>query len=263
MSLLEAIEPLKRKPAAERVAAQLLELIRSGNLKAGDKLPTENELSAALQVSRPVVREALRGLSILGVVESRQGGRCYITDLTPARLVAPLQMVIAVDETNVDALYEARLAVEGALVRLGTMRASEKDLARLSELVAAGYELSGDPVGFRVMDHEFHLTLSRLAGNPFLARAALSLYELGMEFRRVAAETPGVIARSAVEHDAIVAALHRRDPEEAALAMQAHLTSIARTTYDAMQMLGATRQRTAGGRAGAAKGATAAPDVKS
>ena len=138
-----------------------------------------------------MVREALRGLSILGVVESRQGGRCYITDLTPARLVAPLQMVIAVDETNVDALYEARLAVEGALVRLGTMRASEKDLARLSELVAAGYELSADPVGFRVMDHEFHLTLSRLAGNPFLARAALSLYELGMEFRRVAAETPG------------------------------------------------------------------------
>ena len=243
MSLLDAIEPLHRKPVAERVASKLLELIRSGNLRAGDKLPTENELAAALQVSRPVVREALRGLSILGVVESRQGGRCYVTDLKPARLVAPLQMVIAIDESNVDAHYEARVAVEGELVRLGTLRASEADLAKLADLVKTGYSLTSDPIGFRVMDHEFHLTLSRLAGNPFLERAALSLYELGIEYRRVAAETPGVIARSAVEHDAIVAALRQRDPEKAVEAMRAHLNSISQTTYAAMQALGATRRK--------------------
>ena len=107
-------------------------------------------------------------------------------------------MVIAIDETNVDASTSRGLRSRARLVRLGTTRAWRRRIsARLSELVAAGYELSADPVGFRVMDHEFHLTLSRLAGNPFLARAALSLYELGMEFRRVAAETPGVIARQA------------------------------------------------------------------
>ena len=89
MTMFEGMEPLSRKPVSERVAMKLLDLIRTGNLKAGDKLPTENELAAALQVSRPVVREALRGLSILGIVESRQGGRCYVTDLSPSRLVAP------------------------------------------------------------------------------------------------------------------------------------------------------------------------------
>jgi GntR family transcriptional repressor for pyruvate dehydrogenase complex len=243
MSLLTAIEPLNRKPVAERVASQLLELIRSGNLRAGDKLPTENELAAALQVSRPVVREALRGLSIMGIVESRQGGRCYVTDLAPARLVAPLQMVIALDETNVDALYEARVSVEGELIRMGTLRATPADLARLSDLVASGYQLVDDPVGFRVMDHEFHQTLSGLANNPFLERAALSLYELGMEYRRIAAETPGVIANSAAEHDAIVVALKTRDPDKAVGAMRAHLTSISRTTHAAMQALGAERRK--------------------
>ena len=76
MSHLHKIVPISRKPAAERVASQLLALIRSGNIKAGEVFPTEGELAEALHVSRPVVREALRGLQILGVVESRQGGRC-------------------------------------------------------------------------------------------------------------------------------------------------------------------------------------------
>ena len=240
--LFTMIEPLDRKPVAERVAKRILELISSGNLKAGDKLPTENELGAALSVSRPVVREALRGLSILGVVESRQGGRCYVTDLAPARLVAPLQMVIAIDETNVDALYEARVAVEGEVVRLAAARATPEDLAVLADLVTAGYSLTADPVGFRVMDHEFHATLSRIGGNPFLERAARSLYELGMEYRRVASDTPGVVARSAVEHEAIVTAFRTRDPEKAATAMRAHLSSISRTTQEAMVKLGASRR---------------------
>lgn len=235
--IFDAIEPVRRLPVSERVAMKLLDLIRTGNLNAGDMLPTENQLAAALQVSRPVVREALRGLAILGVVESRQGGRCYITDLKPSRLVAPLQMVIAVDESNVDALYEARVSVEGELLKLGVQRVEAGQIKRLQELVSAGYGLTGDPVGFRVLDLEFHQTLMSLAGNPFLERVALSLYDLGMEYRRVASETPGVIARSAAEHDDIFKAVSSRDPELAAAAMRTHLQSISKTTYDAMVTL--------------------------
>jgi GntR family transcriptional repressor for pyruvate dehydrogenase complex len=247
IGLFESLEPLGRKPIAERVAGRLLDLIRSGNLRAGDKLPTENELAAALQVSRPVVREALRGLSILGVVESRQGGRCYVTDLSPSRLMAPMQLVIAVDEGNVDALYEARVAVEGDLARLGAGRASEADISRLRQMVRAGYELASDSVGFRVLDLEFHQTLMHVAGNPFLERIARSLYELGIEYRRVASDMPGVIARSASEHEAIVEALAARDPERAVAAMRAHLTSISRTTFEAMRIVAAARPRAAAG----------------
>jgi GntR family transcriptional repressor for pyruvate dehydrogenase complex len=241
MSALGKITPLQRKPAAELVAAKLLDLIGTGNLKAGDTLPTENELAGALHVSRPVVREALRGLQILGVVESRQGGRCCVTDLRPERLAAPLQLVIAIDQTNVSALYEARVAVEGELVRLGADRAVDDDIAKLATMVEAGYELAADPVGFRVLDLEFHQTLIRLAGNPFLERTAHALYHLGIEYRRVASETPGVIARSAAEHDAIVAAIAARDAEGAVAAMRAHLNSISRSTYDAMKKLADSR----------------------
>jgi len=237
MSLLDIIEPLNRRSAAEHVAERILRQIGAGTLRAGDKLPTEHELAAVMQVSRPVIREALRGLSILGVVESRQGGRCYVTDLTPARLVAPLQMVIPLDDDAVDALYEARIAIEGELLRLGTPQAGPA-IARLERMVASGYEMAGDPVGFRIVDLEFHRALMGLAGNPFLERAAQSLYELGMEYRRVASEISGVVARSAAEHDAIVAALKRGEAEAAVEALRVHLGSIRRTTVEAMRIVG-------------------------
>lgn len=235
LNSLIRMAPVARKSAAEMVVEKLLELIYSGSVKAGDTLPTEQELSAALQVSRPVIREALRGLQILGVVETRQGGRCSVTDLKPSRLAAPLQFLVGLDHDNVEALYEARLTVEGELLALGAARADETALEHLEHMVHEGHRLTTDPLAFRVMDLEFHHTLMRLAGNPFLERTAQSLYHIGAEVRRVASETPGVLTNSAREHELILDALKLRDPERARRAMHTHLASILRTTREAMQ----------------------------
>lgn len=236
------VTPLLRgKSAAERVVTQIIDLIRSGNLKAGDRLPSEAELASAFQVSRPIIREALRGLAILGVVETRQGGRCFVTDLTVARLMAPLRFVVALDESNVDALHQARLLIETGIVREAAARITPAALARLEEMVASGFELQGDPLGFRMLDQTFHRTINQLGGNPFLEVVAQSLYELGMEYRRIATEAPGALDRSAVEHRAIVEALAAGDADAAASAMAAHLESIHRTTLAAMRASGRSR----------------------
>jgi GntR family transcriptional regulator, transcriptional repressor for pyruvate dehydrogenase complex len=238
------VTPLLRKSAAEGVVSQIIDMIRSGNLKARDRLPTETELARAFRVSRPVVREALRGLAILGVVETRQGGRCFVTDLTVARLMAPLQFVISLDEASVDSVHDARLLVEAGMIRKAVGRISDKDFAKLDEMVEAGFELSDDPLGFRMLDQEFHRTLNRLSGNPFLEVVAQSFYELGMEYRRIATETPGLIDRSAVEHRAIIEALKLGDPDAAEAAMSAHLKSIHETTAEAIRRsLGKGRKR--------------------
>ena len=238
-----AVTPLLRKSAAEGVVNQIIDLIRSGNLKARDRLPTETELARAFQVSRPIVREALRGLAILGVVETRQGGRCFVTDLTVARLMAPLQFVISLDEASVDSVHDARLLVESGMIRKAVGRVSDKDFARLDEMVEAAFDLTDDPVGFRLLDQEFHRTLNRLSGNPFLEVVAQSFYELGMEYRRIASEAPGLIDRSAVEHRAIVEALKLNDPDAAEAAMAAHLKSIHDTTVEAMHKSRANRRK--------------------
>ncbi len=238
---VDPIEPLSRKPVAERVATSLLELIRSGNLKAGDKLPTEQELGAVMQVSRPVVREALRSLSIMGVVESRQGGRCYITDLTPARLLGPVQFLLALDESNVDAFYEARVVIESEILRAGLKRVTAADIETLRKLVKAGSEVFDNPVGFRVLDGEFQKKLMSLAGNPFLERIGQSLYEIGMGYRRVSSQLNGVIELTLREHDAIVDALEEGDADKVVMALTTHMNSIRATTYEAMRELAKER----------------------
>ncbi|MBV8402076.1 MAG: FadR family transcriptional regulator [Acetobacteraceae bacterium] len=229
------VTPLLRKSAAERVVTQILGLIRSGNVKSGDRLPTETELASAFQVSRPIVREALRALAILGVVETRQGGRCFVTDLTVPRLMAPLQFVISLDEASVDSLHEARLMTEVGIIQRAALRADERALAKLGQMVEAGFELVRDPVGFRMLDQEFHRTINQLGGNPFLEVVAQSFYELGLEYRRMATENRLVLERSADEHRAIVEALKRADPDGAAAAMRAHLQSIHQSTLQAIR----------------------------
>ncbi len=237
------VTPLLRKSAAERVVTQVIGLIRSGNVKPGDRIPTESELASAFQVSKPVVREALRALAILGVVETRQGGRCFVTDLTVARLMAPLQFVISLDEASVDALHEARLMTEVGIVRRAALRTDEAVLARLGEMVDAGSELVRDPVGFRMLDQEFHRMINHLGGNPFLEVVAQSFYELGMEYRRMATENRLVLERSAVEHRAIVEALRKANPDEAAAAMCAHLKSIHESTLQEVRRAARARRK--------------------
>ena len=78
-----------RRPISEQVASRFLAMIKSGNLRAGDRLPTEQQMTIAFGISRPPLREALKALTLMGVVESRQGGRYTVTDLSPSRRQCP------------------------------------------------------------------------------------------------------------------------------------------------------------------------------
>jgi GntR family transcriptional repressor for pyruvate dehydrogenase complex len=231
---LSQIVPLGRKPAAERVADRLLDLVRTGNLRAGDKLPHENELASALQVSRPIVREALRGLSIMGVVQSYQGDGCYVTDLKPERLLGPLSFAISLEDYTIQTLFQARFVVDVSLAGFAAVNATAAQAGRLNELVKTGFTLATDPVAFRVMDVEFHDAVNDAAANPFLAKVGSALYQLAIDLRRIASEMPGVLDQSARDHAEIAAAIGARDAAAAEAAMRRHLTQIQATTDAAM-----------------------------
>lgn len=223
-----------RKTSAERVADLILDMLRSGNLQPSETMPSETQLAKALNVSRPVIREAYRGLQIAGILETRQGGRCSVTNLDPARISKPFQFLAALDPDHFESLFEARYVVETELVRLGTPKATAEDILHLKKLVVTGYELVGDPTSFRAMDSEFHRTLYRLCGNYFLDQTAQTYYGIGGDFRKIASETEGVLRRSAEEHEQIVSAIVKRDIPAAVKAMRGHLESIAKTTQAAM-----------------------------
>jgi GntR family transcriptional regulator, L-lactate dehydrogenase operon regulator len=225
---------LERRSIAEQVANRILALVKSGNLKTGDKLPTEQQMAVALGISRPALREALKALTVLGVLESRQGGRYTVTDLSPGRLIAPLQFLMFVQDYDVAVHFEARATVDLDLVRLAAERGSDDELGQLERLATEGHAFLDDPVGFRVLDFAFHQTINTAARNPLLATMAAGLYDIALDIRRIATETPGVIAVSLDDHDRIATALCRRDATAAVEAYREHLRHTRETTERAL-----------------------------
>ena len=238
MNMLDQLRPIDgRVPASERVAERLMALIASGNLAPGDKLPSEGELSRAFHVSRPVVREALRGMALMGLVESRQGGGCYVTDLTPDRLLAPLSFVLSLQDYSLASLFRAREVIDTGVAADAARNATDAQIALLLDMVGAGHKLIDDPVAFRVMDAEFHELIGAASGNEFLDRVARSLYGLAVEQRRKASMQPGVLKTSAADHEAIAKAIAARDSGAAAAAMASHVANIRRTTFAVMDQM--------------------------
>jgi GntR family transcriptional repressor for pyruvate dehydrogenase complex len=220
------VKPIRRQPVSEQVAQQLLGLIQSGNLKPGEKLPPERELAETLGVSRPSLREALRALSLLGVVNIRQGGGIYVSALDPESLLGPLHFFISLDPQNIESLFEARILIESGVTALAASRITDEQLAELKDCVEFDEEALDDPRRFIESDLNFHWTIFRAAGNSFLDRVAKSLQILGRASREITAYLPGVLEKSLEDHKRIYTALRQKDPEQAAAAMKLHLCHV-------------------------------------
>lgn len=229
-------ESLAHGSISEHVAGQILTLIKGGHLKARDRLPTESQMTLALGISRPPLREALKALTLMGVLESRQGGRYTVTDLSPLRLMEPFNVLLSGRSYDATHHYEARGVVELDCVRLCAERAGSDLLARISKLAVDGPATIGDVMAFRVVDRQFHGAIYAGAGNGFLEAVANGLFSVGLDIRRGATLLPGMMARSCEDHRRIAEALSMRDAERAAMAYSDHLLHIRDTT---LRMIGA------------------------
>ncbi len=228
-------DPIVRRSVAEQVAQRILGLVKSGSLKPGDQLPPERELAASLQVSRPSVREAIRGLTILGVIRTRQGGGAFVSDLDADVLLEPLHFFISLEESNLNELYDARMLIESNVASRAAENITDEQLARLEEIVTTQAGHLDNPARFRESDSAFHDVLWKSCGNAFLTRIGKSLNVIGLEFRRMASETAGVLAQSHKDHLRILAALKARDGAAAAEAASAHMRNVYRTTVESWQ----------------------------
>jgi GntR family transcriptional repressor for pyruvate dehydrogenase complex len=225
---------LERRSISEQVANRIMAMIKSGNLKAGDRLPTEQQMGIAFGISRPPLREALKALTLMGVLESRQGGRYTVTDLSPSRLVAQFNVMLSVGDYDVHEHFEARAVVDLELVRLCTERASSEQRQRILKLAVDGRAFHEDPVAFRLLDIEYHQALNDAAGNRLLSALAEGLYDVGLDLRRVASAVPGVIEKSVTQHCEVADAVLAGDAHAAAAAYRRHLEHVRDTTIESM-----------------------------
>lgn len=218
--------PLGRKTVSELLVQRILDLVREGALRAGDRLPPERDLAQKLDVSRPTLREALRALQILGVLEIRHGGGIHVASLDPAELLAPIDLFVALDASHMAEVFEARIEIEPMLARLACGRMSEGGVARLGQLVAAQLDDPEDAELFHDTDVEFHKSILEASGNPLLTRFGKLLQVLGDQGRKAFQRRKAVRLRSIEDHRGILAAFEARDADAAQVAMRAHMVHV-------------------------------------
>src|ERR1700722_13756299 len=197
------MDPNDKRVIGQQVVARILELIRTGSLRAGDRLPPERELIEIFGISRPSLREALRALSMLGVINSLHGGGAYVGDLDARTLLAPLDFYLSLTKANFADAFDSRRVIEVEIARRAASRATSPDIDELNDIIGAHDKVQDDPIGFRILDVRFHEKLSAVAGNAVLQRIAYGLYNLGLDFQnfgRRAQNDPGVIAQSTMDH---------------------------------------------------------------
>ncbi|MEU7870374.1 FadR/GntR family transcriptional regulator [Dactylosporangium sp. NPDC049140] len=205
-------------------------MILDGRLRAGDKLPIERALAAELGVSRGTLREAVRSLTMIGVLDTRQGDGTYVTSLEPHLLLGSLAITMDLHQDSSELfLLETRRALESHATSQAAVRLGEADLARLAEILddAAGLVEDGRTDALLEHDRAFHRLIVEASGNPVLASLTELLSGQTMRARRwreLAEE--GAARQTLDEHRAILAALRARDPELARLRAAVHVAGM-------------------------------------
>jgi GntR family transcriptional repressor for pyruvate dehydrogenase complex len=210
----------------DRIYEQLLDKITRQDLRPGDRLPTEVQLTSEYTVSRTVVREALARLSAEGLVTSRRGAGTFVAQRPDP---AEDRSSSAGEIAAVMRCYEFRIAVEGECAAIAALRATGALLDEVAACQARFEQGDDNAAAFVDIDIEFHLAVARASRNPHFGAALTAILPQireGMALCRTRArslEQPRHKRQDVEEHRVIVAALRAGDPDQAKAAMRSHL----------------------------------------
>ncbi|MFD8569058.1 FadR/GntR family transcriptional regulator [Streptomyces sp. NPDC059639] len=210
--------------AVERAFHGLRHMIAEGRLKAGERMPPEADLCAELGVSRGPLREAVRMLAALRVVEPRHGSGTYVSALRPEDIIGSLSLTVdLLPLSGLLEVFELRRVLEAHAASQAAARVNAEALERMSATLDA-MEAIGDPAEVSALDHRFHSEIARVAGNPAL-ESLLTVFRTRSRRHQIFTLPEGVDIKrvSDAGHREIVGAIGRHDPVAAASAAAAHI----------------------------------------
>jgi DNA-binding FadR family transcriptional regulator len=227
------MRPAKLRPVATLSAHLTLHLvcdIVAGRTKPGSPLPSEPELAAQFEVSKPVVRQSIQALASLGIVRVQQGKRTVVQDETEWNVLAPVVLQAFHQEGRADELtahlYDVRLALETNAAAWTAQRGSREELDRLASLAERMRAIAAGPRDlprFLDVDLEFHNVVGAAARNLVLRGVMRALHAFLSAYWQDSRIVGDQLETLAAQHAAIAAAIGRRDPDRARRAMEAHL----------------------------------------
>lgn len=211
---------------SDRVADSLLEHILAADLQPGDRLPTEAALGHQFEVSRTVIREAVRSLAARGIVDVRPGAGLTVARVAPAMASDAIRLVVRGSaELTYDRVHEVRRTLEVELARLAAERATDDEIAELMRIQAAQVAAIDDIPRAARIDTQFHRAIAAMTHNDLFIIMLDSLSDVMLQVRLQAMPTPNDRENGLVEHQAVLDAIRERDAAAARRAMSDHLAS--------------------------------------
>lgn len=224
-------EVQKKRSTTEIIVEKLIALIRDRSLSPGDRLPPERELSQLMNISRPPLREALKALEIMNIIEIRQGSGAYVNKLEPERIAEHLDIVFTLDDSLYHDLFKARRALESAISRMAAENITDSELRGIEENIHSAASKVDDPEHFLKLDYQLHGLILSASRNRILPVFVQSINKLNLAVREKTNSHIEVRKSTIQDHQRILEALRERDPDKAAAAMEQHLFNVETVYY--------------------------------
>jgi len=227
------LTPVTRTTLTADICREMVSHLIRGDWTAGERIPTEKELCMQLGVGRASLREAMKALEIMGMIETRLGDGTFVCHRSEF-LSRPLLWAITGSSTSDSReLVEARRLIEVALAAFAAERATAENLKEIGKYLDE-MELSLDNAAmFQEADINFHLAIALAAHNRILHNALQLTRNLMQRWIGHSLSHPGVAAKALWQHKEIFLAIEKKDPERAGTAMRRHLDQMARHLQDA------------------------------
>lgn len=218
-----SLEPIEQSTMSELVAKRLIKLLSNGSLKSGDRIPPERVLAVRLCVGRTTLREALKLLTLSGVLEARRGDGTYVCAEFGNLLSQQLAWPVLLNTHDVDMVLEVRSPLEVQAARLAAERSTSADLERIAVfrqlLTIEGRDFERETA----LDLEFHNAIACTSRNKLLCDLMRSLHSIVRQYIMLSNEMTDRLQTTVAEHQKVYDAIAAKDPDAAESAMKEHL----------------------------------------
>lgn len=222
----DVFRPVLKQSLSDGLAQRIRELIRTGGYKEGDRLPSIMEMARRFGVGHPTVREALKKLETMGIVEIRHGSGVYVIRSDDVLVLPTRDYTGKVTKKLLIDLIQARIPIEVQSAVLAARNATESHLEEMRRLLARAGENLDDGEVLNAVNMEFHHQIALASGNTVLVQLLGVVRELFAEEQRLILDIFGLRQRDHQEHLGILEALEARDETLAMERMRKHLEGV-------------------------------------
>ncbi|MBR7796611.1 MAG: FadR/GntR family transcriptional regulator [Bacillota bacterium] len=226
---------IKTKKIYEQVADSLIDMIKSGQLKPGDKLDSVEQLAKNFDVGRSAIREALSGLRSMGLVEMHQGEGTYVKTFDPKRFTLPVSTAFLMKQNDVKELYQVRKILEVGTAGFAASSYQEANLIQMQKALDVMRNAKGNDVLAESADTDFHIAIAQATHMDLLINLMGSVSELMSETireaRRLLLYSEDRADALLAEHERIYQAIKNRQPDRARDYMYDHLEKVEKLLF--------------------------------